>query len=79
MKEITINEIHAEAAAWIRQALLDEQVVVTEHGEPLAMLVPLHGKRHGKPLPNREAWIQSLPRTADSTEYISEMREDRVA
>jgi antitoxin (DNA-binding transcriptional repressor) of toxin-antitoxin stability system len=78
MKEISINEIQVEVAAWIRQTLLDEEIVITEHGQPLATLVPFHPKRTGKPLPNRAAWIQSLPLVADSTEYVSEMREERA-
>jgi antitoxin (DNA-binding transcriptional repressor) of toxin-antitoxin stability system len=71
MKEIAINEMHSEAAAWLRQALLDGQAVITERKEPLAMLVPLRRRGHGKPLPNREAWIQSLPLTRDSGEIVS--------
>lgn len=78
MKEITINEMQVEVAAWIRQTLLGEEIVITEHGQPLASLIPLQTKRNGKPLPNREAWIQSLPLSTDSTKYISEMREDRT-
>ena len=78
MKEIVINEIQVEVAAWIRQTLRDEEIVITEHGQPLATLIPLQAKRPGKPLPNREAWIQSLPLAADSTEYIAEMREERA-
>ncbi len=58
--------------------LLDEEIVITEHGQPLATLIPLQAKRHGKSLPDREAWIQSLPLAADSTEYLSEMREERA-
>lgn len=76
MKEITINEIQVEVAAWIRQTVVDEEIVITEHGQPLATLIPLQAKRHGQPLPDREAWLQSLPPTTDSTDYISEMRED---
>ena len=79
MKEIMINEMQVEVAAWIRQTLLDEEIVITEHGQPLATLIPLQAKRGGQPLPNREAWIQSLPVTTDSTEYISEMRAERTS
>ncbi|MBI1763351.1 MAG: hypothetical protein HYR56_18150 [Acidobacteria bacterium] len=60
MKEITINEMQVEVAAWLRQTLLDEEIVITEHGQPFATLIPLQAKRQGNPLPNREAWIQSL-------------------
>ena len=78
MKEIMINEMQVEVAAWIRQTLLDEEIVITEHGQPLATLIPLQAKHGGQPLPNREAWIQSLPFTTDSTESISQMREERT-
>lgn len=78
MKEIMINEMQVEVAAGIRQTLLDEEIVITEHGQPLATLLPLQARRGGQPLPNREAWIQSLPFTTDSTEYISEMRDARI-
>ncbi len=78
MKQVSINELQADTVAWLRQALLDEEIVITEHGQPLATLIPFQARCHGKPLPNREAWIQSLPLVVDSTEYISEMREERA-
>lgn len=79
MKEITINELQADTAAWVRQAALEKQIIITEQGRPVATLLPLPTLRAGQPLPNREAQILARPFiNHDSGEYISEMREDSV-
>jgi antitoxin (DNA-binding transcriptional repressor) of toxin-antitoxin stability system len=76
MKQISISEFQANAEWWIRQAVLERQLVITEQGRPVAALTPVLLMQSGKSLPNREERISRRSHiTTDSADYISEMRD----
>lgn len=76
MKEISVNELQADAVWWIRQAALEQQIVITEQGQPVAALIPLPSAQLGQPLPDREERIcQRAAITIDSADYISALRD----
>jgi antitoxin (DNA-binding transcriptional repressor) of toxin-antitoxin stability system len=71
-----ISEFQANAGWWIRQAVLEGQLVITDQGRPVAALTPVLSIQPGKPLPNREERISRRSHiTTDSADYISEMRD----
>lgn len=76
MKQISIRELQTDTEAWISQAAIEKQIVVTDNGQPVAAIVPLPSQKRGKTLPNREEQILQQPFIAiDSAVYISEMRD----
>jgi len=76
MKEISINELQADAGWWVRQAALEQQIVITEQGHPVAALIPFPAAQLGQPLPDREERIrQRAAITIDSADYIAALRD----
>lgn len=76
MKQISIRELQTDTEAWISQAAIEKQIVVTDNGQPVAAIIPLPSQKPGKTLPNREERIQQQPYIPiDSAVYISEMRD----
>ena len=76
MKQIGISELQADVGAWIRQSVLEQEIVITEQGQPVAALISLPPAQAAKQLPNREERISRRSCLAvDSATYISEMRD----
>ncbi len=77
MKAITIRELHERTEQLVQEAAAQDGFVITENGEPLAVLAAARrARRSGKPLPRRDP--ATLPTTsADSTTFVSEDRNDR--
>lgn len=77
MKAITIRELHDRTEQLVQEVARRDGFVITERGEPLALLTAARGARHaGKPLPRRDP--ATLPTTnADSTTFVSEDRNGR--
>jgi len=76
VKAITIEELHRETERWVKEAVVNGGIVVTEHGTPVASIV-----QHGPA--KRPAWLQerladmerlpSIP--TDSSVCVSEDRD----
>ena len=76
MKTITVSQLKMSLSAYLRQVKTGEEVLITEHGRPIARLLPIANptehlqdmekkgllKRGEKPLP-ADFW--DLPRPAD--------------
>ncbi|MBI4660119.1 MAG: type II toxin-antitoxin system prevent-host-death family antitoxin [Verrucomicrobia bacterium] len=77
MKAITIRDLHDRTEQLVQEAARRDGFVITEQGEPLAVLTAARGaRRSGKPLPHRDP--ATLPTTsADSTIFVSEDRNGR--
>lgn len=77
MQTISITELHAQTARWVRAAK-HETVVITDHGKPVATLGP-PSKEETKPRPvfTGRDWSQLPFIETDSTITISEDRDGR--
>ncbi len=77
VKAITIRELHDQTEQLVQEATRRDGFVITERGEPLAVLTAARGvRRSGRPLPHRDP--ATLPTTkADSTAFVSEDRNGR--
>lgn len=78
MRRITIRELHIKTGEWVRQAASGDEVVITDHGRPIATLAGFDERDlgtsflHRKTLPEFEA----LPTiSGDSSRYVSEDRD----
>ena len=85
MKQITIRELHSRTGHWVRQAAQIGEILVTDHGEKVARLVP-EPESNRAPYYARRILRKGFKRLEDSgklrggqdsTTGISEDREDR--
>lgn len=76
MRTITVEELHEQTGRVLREAALEE-IVVTENGQPLAVLKGLpNGSGRQQYWEERERKLAALPRLdKDSTAFISEDRD----
>ena len=76
MKTITVEELHRATDQYVRAAI-NSPVVVLDEGKPVVLLKRFYpGEKSGRQLPNREAWIASLPKTdLDSAQAVSDDRD----
>jgi prevent-host-death family protein len=78
---ISLEELHARTAHWVRQATAEEPIVLTDNGEPVARIVPKPAPKPSRPfaarklLPQYEAIMHHRFGGKDSTEIVSEMRD----
>ncbi len=83
MTAISIHELHENTDVWVRKATEKEPVILTENGQAVAKIVPLTCATVGNPFLNRKllpgfAELQAkLSGGTDSTQIISEMRDER--
>ena len=81
MKAITIRELHDATGRWVRQATIDGQILVTERGKIIAMLVPASPPpvepyfRRRRLIPKFRAVQRQLSGGTDATRLISEERD----
>jgi len=76
MKEISIEELKRNAGQWMKLASSREPIIITDDGKPVAMLNGFGPSRPPRRLPDREDTIRQRSRiTADSADYLSEMRD----
>lgn len=76
MKQISIKELQSNAEAWVKQASIERQIVITDEGQPVATIIAFPNTQNIAPLPNREYRISQRSFIAtDSAIYISEMRD----
>ena len=87
MKAISIRELHEKTGQWGRRVRQHGEILVTDHGEPVARLtpevprqdVPYFARRALSPAFRKLAASGRLSRGTDSTAAISADREDRGA
>lgn len=76
MRQISVIELQSDVVAWIRQAVIEKQIVITDQGQPIAALIPFLHATPTNPVPNREERIGKRTFiSTDSAIYISEMRD----
>jgi antitoxin (DNA-binding transcriptional repressor) of toxin-antitoxin stability system len=80
---ISIHELHEQTDLWVRKAVEQEPIVLTENGQAVARIVPVPAVPATNPfiarklLPGFAALQEKLHGGTDSTEIISEMRDGR--
>jgi antitoxin (DNA-binding transcriptional repressor) of toxin-antitoxin stability system len=78
MERATVRELHLNTSALIKNVAQGATYVIEYRGRPIAELRPVTERRRGRPLPDREEFIRSLPMSkTDSGRIIEELREDR--
>ena len=82
MKTISIRELHERTGEWVRQAVRHEQIIVTDHGEPVAALSPYTAPtsqenkfKNRRLLPGYARLLGKLRGGTDSTQIISAGRD----
>jgi len=87
MKTVMIEELDGKTGQWLREAVHDEEVVVTDHGRPIVTVSPYRtasqlvsrgGFRNRVLLPEYEAIMNQPVGGTDSSDMISADREDRL-
>jgi len=85
MKSVSIRELHEKTGEWVRLAEVHEQIVITDHGRPIASLSPFRqpAKRNRfrarEILPAYAKLRRNLSRGTDSSVLISEDRDGAAA
>ena len=81
MIAISLEELHARTAHWVRQATEEEPILLTDNGAPVARIVPEPSPKPSRPfarrklLPQYEAIMHRRFGGKDTTEIVSEMRD----
>lgn len=86
MKKVTIRELHAKTGDWVRAASIHGHILVTDNGRAIARIipetseseVPFFARRKPSPAFARLDASGKTGRGGDSTQFLSEDREDRV-
>ncbi|HEY6341916.1 MAG TPA: hypothetical protein VIY49_10525 [Bryobacteraceae bacterium] len=75
MERASVRELHLNTSALIKNVAQGATYVIEYRGRPIAELRPVTERRRGRPLPDREEFIRSLPLTNDTDRFISEDRD----
>jgi prevent-host-death family protein len=78
MKRITIRELHMRTGSWIREAAREEQIIVTDRGEPVAVVKAYTDAETVRSFAERresEAFLRLPNIDLDSTRYLSDDRD----
>jgi antitoxin (DNA-binding transcriptional repressor) of toxin-antitoxin stability system len=76
MERTTARELHLRTSALLKNVAEGATYVIEFRGKPIAELRPVTERKRGRPLPDREAFIQSLPQSKTDSGRILE--EDRT-
>jgi antitoxin (DNA-binding transcriptional repressor) of toxin-antitoxin stability system len=77
MERASVRELHLNTSGLIKNVKEGLTYVIESRGTPVAELRPIPNvRRRTKPLPDREAFIRTLPQT-DIGKMLEEDREDR--
>jgi prevent-host-death family protein len=83
MKTVPIDTLDEKTSQWLRAASQQEEIVVTEHGTPMVTIQPVQRKTgpHSRfsrrvLLPEYQAMVGRLSGGTDSTQIISEDRDE---
>jgi antitoxin (DNA-binding transcriptional repressor) of toxin-antitoxin stability system len=74
MSRATLSELHLDTEVILKRVSKGEVVIIEQDGEAIAQLQPIVRLRPTRPMPDREALIQSLPRCMDSGRILEEDR-----
>lgn len=82
MKTITIRELHSRTGELVRAAARHGEIVVTDHGRPVARILPESGQARvhyfARRRPSKEfARLDGSGRTAGGTDVTLSISEDR--
>jgi prevent-host-death family protein len=72
MERASVRDLHLRTSALLKEVAEGQTYVIENRGVPVAELRPIT-ERKSKKLPNREAFIRTLPMT-DSTRILEEDR-----
>lgn len=78
MKEISIRDLHLNTGKWIRKISLEQKIVITERGEPVATLIPFESDHKATSFRRRKlvrGFATLPPVEHDSADYISTDRD----
>ena len=78
MEHIGIRDLHLKTGEWVRRAALGEGVVITDHGRPLASLIPVRPDDLSTPFSGRRTLpeFDALPVVpGESARHVSEDRD----
>jgi prevent-host-death family protein len=82
--QISVRELHARTGHYVRKAGANQRVIVTDNGKPVAELKPLDEAQEKVPYFSRRKLLPGFKKImdkcvggTDSTQIISEDREDR--
>ena len=78
MKEISIRDLHLKTGEWIRKVSLEQKIVITERGRPVATLVPFQSGDKATSFQQRklvQGFAKLPPIQHDSTGGISADRD----
>ena len=74
-RKATVRELHLKTSDIVKRVANGETFVIEKNGTPVAEIRPLPAQRPTRRLPDREAFIRSLPfRAADSGALLEEDR-----
>ena len=74
MERASVRELHLKTSALIKNVAQGQTYVIEHRGKPVAELRPISFAPAGRRLPDREAFIKSLPRTNDIGKILEEDR-----
>jgi antitoxin (DNA-binding transcriptional repressor) of toxin-antitoxin stability system len=77
MERATVRELHLNTSALIKNVAQGATYVIEYRGRPIAELRPVTERRRGRPLPDREEFIRSLPMSKTDSGRILEEDRDR--
>ena len=78
VKKISIRDLHLNTGEWVRKVSIEQKIVITERGAPVATLIPFEPVHAATPFVMRrlvQGFAKLPPIAHDSTEYISADRD----
>ena len=76
MERTSVRDLHLKTSALIKNVVEGQTYVIESRGVPVAELRPITAPKRTNRLPDREAFIRTLPRTGTDIGKILE--EDRL-
>lgn len=89
MSEVRVGELNQQTGRVLRRVQSGESLIVTDHGRPVAMLVPAPTSRFDRMvalgqirLPKGDGWdlleVEAVTRSERLDDVLAELREDTV-
>lgn len=76
MERVSVRDLRLKTSALLKNVAQGQTYVIESRGVPVAELRPITARRPINKLPDREAFIRTLPRSGTDTGKILE--EDRI-
>jgi prevent-host-death family protein len=76
MEKASVRDLHLKTSALIKEVAKGQTYIIESRGVPVAELRPISERRPGRRLPDREAFIRTLPMSKTDSGRILE--EDRT-